>query len=76
MNEIERQVFAAAFAAAFERDWAFRFKHQGVKEAMAGTSDGFQYAEVADQAVKALRSAMTCEDSNYLLAQIEAWLIA
>lgn len=73
MNEMERQIWAAVFAAAFERDWAFRVTNQGVNEAIVGTRDGFQYAEVADQAVKSHRAALACDDSCYLLSTTEVW---
>lgn len=73
MNEIERQIYAATFAAAFEREWAFLLENQGLKEAMGGTEDGFHFAEIADQAVKSYRNAVACEDSRYLLLSSESW---
>ena len=53
MNEMERQIFACAFAEAFSRQWEFLVEHKGVREANAGTADGFQFAEIADQVVLA-----------------------
>ena len=67
MNEIERQIYAATFAAAFENDWRFFAKNQGVATAMERTRNGFPYAEVADQAVLAHRAALAGEDAQFLL---------
>jgi len=75
MNEMERMIFAAAFAAAFQKEWAFRVAHQGITEAMNHTSNGFGFAETADEAVKSYRNAMNSEDRNYLLAVEENWQV-
>lgn len=73
MNEMERMIFSAAFAAAFHKEWAFRVTHQDVTEAMNHTSQGFSFAEIADEAVKSYRNAMNSEDRGYLLAVEENW---
>lgn len=75
MNEMERMIFAAAFAAAFHKEWAFRVQHQGTREAMEATSrsSGFSFAEIADEAVKTYRNAMQSEDRDFLLAVKENW---
>lgn len=73
MNEMERQIFAAAFAAAFSKQWAFMVQNKGVREAMRSTSDGFQFAKVADQAVLAYRNSLKCDDRIFLLSVKESW---
>lgn len=75
MNEIERQIFAAAYAAAFERSWNFYVEAMGVQKAMDLTN-GFSAAEVADQAVKKYRAALACDDAEYLLSVSESWPVA
>jgi hypothetical protein len=71
MNELERQIYAATFAVAFENDWRFFAENQGVATAMERTRNGFPYAEVADQAVLAHRAALASEDAQYLLLVTE-----
>jgi hypothetical protein len=73
MNDIERQIFAATFAAAFHEKWSFLNTHRGVHEAMKGVAEGFQFAEVADLAVKSYRRSLTCDDREYLLVVAEDW---
>ena len=73
MNETERQIFVAAFAAAFMKKWKFLVDHKGVREAMNETSDGFQFAEIADQAVLSYRNSLKSEDRSYLLSVRENW---
>lgn len=69
MREIEQQIWAATYAAAFreayEKDRA-RYGEQSV------VSDGLFY-EVADQAIRAYRTALKSEDNCYLLPVKENW---
>lgn len=67
MTALEQQVWAAAFAAEFSREWEFRMRHGVDPQELSG----FSCAEIADVAVEKLREALTCEDSKYLLPVIE-----
>jgi hypothetical protein len=73
VNEIERQIFAATFAAAFWDTWKSSNDHQGVVEAINRVERGFQFAEVADLAVQSYREALSCADREYLLVVVEGW---
>ena len=74
MNEIERMIFAAVFAAEYHKEWTFRVQHVGVGGAMGSFGkSAYSIAEVADEAVKVYRRAMQSEDREYLLAVKENW---
>lgn len=60
MNEIERQIYASTFAALFVNDWG------GMR-----IGNGFSFAEIADEAVRAHRAALASEDAQYLLIVTE-----
>lgn len=71
MSEMERLVWAAAFAAEFSRERDFRARH-----ASAGDIDGisgFSCAETADVALEKYREAVRGEDREYLAPVVEGW---
>lgn len=68
MSEMERMVWAAAFAALAIEDNEFRRRH-GHKS----LENGFSFAEKADVVVAQYRAAMVCEDSKYLTPVEEGW---
>lgn len=72
MNEIEKMVWAAAFAAAFQHELDFRQRH-----ARAGDIDGISgssCAETADVALQKYREAMVAFDCEYLTPVKEGWV--
>lgn len=75
MNAIEQQIFAATYAAAFEREWHWRTENRGIQWAMENTS-GYSAARVAGEAVKKYREALASEDGQYLLCNTENWPLA
>lgn len=64
MTSLEQQVWAAAYAAEFARESAFRQAHAGYP---IDAISGFSCAEIADVAVIKLREALTGDDREYLL---------
>lgn len=66
MTEMERLVWAAAYAAVFANDYEER-------RGRDSEPDGFSCAEVADLAVAKYREAMTGIDAGYLMAVEEKW---
>lgn len=69
VTELERQVWAAAFAAEFVRDSNLLRQHGRASDAISG----FSCAEVADVALEKFRKAMACEDAGYLTPVKESW---
>jgi hypothetical protein len=63
MNDIEKKIWAAAFANEFCKIFAEKYP----RECSTDGIKGFSCAEVADVAVKKFREAMSCDDKNYLL---------
>jgi hypothetical protein len=72
MNEMEKLVWAAAFAAEWQANR--KFNHEaGRLHLSINTISGFSCAEVADVALEHYREAMTCDDAEYLIPVKEAW---
>lgn len=72
MNNMERMVWAAAFAAEFAKERKFRDDHQVAHLPLKGIS-GFSCAEIADMALEKYREAITCDDAEYLIPVKETW---
>lgn len=72
MNDMEKMVWAAAFAQAWDREYRFIKTHQVPHLTVDGIS-GFSCAELADLAVEKYREAMTGDDHQYLLPVKEDW---
>jgi hypothetical protein len=72
MNELEKMVWAAAFAAEFSREYAFRFTHAVPHLPIDGIS-GLSCAEIADLALDKFREAVTGDDASYLTPIKEVW---
>lgn len=68
-EQLERLVWAAAFAARFESERAFA---QGHGYSIANV-EGFTAAECADVAVEKLRQALSGPDARFLMPVKEAW---
>ena len=62
MNELEKMVWAAAFANKVQKDVEFCHKYSMPIDSI----NGFSCAELADLAVDKLREAMISEDKKYL----------
>lgn len=76
MNEMERMVWAAAFAAAYNNSLQFGLKHKGgCSEVYDGLrQSGFSFGELADLAVESYREMMAhSPDKGYLLMVKEKW---
>lgn len=71
MSEMERLVWAAAYAAEFARERDFRHSYPSAGD-VTGIS-GFSCAEVADVALEKYREAIACDDAKYLLPVNEGW---
>jgi len=66
-SEIEKQIWAAAFAAEFVKENDFVNRHGG------GPVVGFSVAEIADSAVEKYREAVSGWDKDCLLPVKEGW---
>ena len=72
MNDMEKMIWAAAFAAEWQANREFN-QNAGVAHLSIDTISGFSCAEVADVALKHYREAMTCGDAEYLTPIMERW---
>lgn len=72
MSDLEKMVWAAAFAAEFSREYAFRFTHAVPHLPIDGIS-GFTCGEIADLALEKLREALSGDDREYLVPVREKW---
>ncbi len=72
MSELEKMVWAAAFAAEFSREYAFRFTH-AVPHLPVDDISGFTCGEIADLALVKFREATNGDDAQYLIPVIEGW---
>lgn len=72
MNPLEQQVWAAAFAAAWIREYDFRRTNPGDHLTIRGIS-GFSCGELADEALLKFREALACDDGKYLTPMEESW---
>lgn len=70
VHDMERQIWAAAFAAAWDREYNFGRVHRGWE---ASDVDGFTCAELADAALDAFRASLVSEDAEYLTPLQEKW---
>lgn len=75
MTELEKLVWAAAFAAEHHKEYWFR-TNSGKAHLDPLGNYGFSCGEIADQAVKKLREALECDDGEYLLPVKEGWKAA
>ena len=66
MNEIEKMIWAAAFARVFADERAHNRMLRWEREI-----PGFHCAEIADEAVETYRKAMAEDDAKYLLLRKE-----
>jgi hypothetical protein len=66
MTALEQQVWAAAFAAAFEADRILYYRYGDGTKTVDDIA-GFSCAEIADVAVQKLREALTGPDREYLI---------
>ena len=72
MNEMERLIWAAAYAAEWAANRKFN-REAGVSHLSIDTISGFSCAEVADVALKHYREAITGDDAVYLYPVKEGW---
>jgi len=72
MNDMEKMVWAAAFAAEHAKELKFRQDHPRAHLPITGIS-GFSCAELADLALERYREALVCDDAEYLLPVKEKW---
>ena len=74
-TEMEKAVWAAAFAAEWAREWDFRSSHSSKQEGWRDPRNisGFSCAEVADCALEAYRESVACDDAVYLIPIKEKW---
>lgn len=70
MGDLERQVWATAFAAEWSQEREFRRKHGGDQ----GDISAFSCAEQADEAVEKFRDAMGGNDAKLLIPVKEGWV--
>lgn len=68
MRDLEKKVWAAAFAAHWAQEKALQRAHGGPGP------DGFSCAELADEAVRSMRDAFELDDAEYLLPVRENWI--
>ena len=72
MRDMEKMVWAAAFAQAWDHEYRFRVTHRRDHLPVDGVS-GFSCAELADLAVEKYREAITGDDCQYLIPVKETW---
>lgn len=65
MTEIERAIWAAAFALEHNKEYWF-IKNNGLDHSQNREVNGFSCAEIADEAVGKFREALRCVDGEYL----------
>lgn len=72
MNDMEKMIWAAAYAAEWQANR--KFNHEAmVPHLSIDTISGFSCAEVADVALEHYREAITGDDRKYLIPVKEAW---
>lgn len=72
MNDLEKMVWAAAFAAEWQANRNFN-QNAGVAHLSIDTISVFSCAEVADVALDHYREAVTGDDRKYLTPVKENW---
>jgi hypothetical protein len=72
MNDMEKMIWTAAFAAEWQANRKFN-RDAGVSHLSIDTISGFSCAEVADVALEHYRKAITGDDSEYLYPVKENW---
>jgi hypothetical protein len=73
MNDLEKMVWAAAYAAEWQANRKFN-QDAHVAHLSIDTISGFSCAEVADVALEHFREAMTGDDREYLIPVKEGWV--
>ena len=63
MTNLEKQVWAAAFANEFQRERSFGYQHGKLIDDI----HGFSCAEIADVTLEKFREAITGDDKEFLL---------
>lgn len=71
MNDTERLVWTAAFAAEFMNSRSFLQQH--CSEQTIDDISGYSCAEVADVALEKYRQAINSPDAEYLIPVKEGW---
>jgi hypothetical protein len=73
MNDMEKLIWAAAFAAEWQTNREFN-QNAGVAHLSIDSISGFSCAEVADVALEHYREAIKGADAEYLIPVKEKWL--
>lgn len=72
MEDIEKMVWAAAFAAAHSREWDFVRRGNG--SVSVDDITGYKCAEEADHCLEKFREAVVCEDREYITPVKDGWV--